>query len=93
MLLSAFGQFNQRGGRGGGGCCLLSADSTSKGGGGGGGGGCCPLLADSTSGGGGGGSAVRFQPIQPVGGMHVCKLLLQGYRVPEMRLVLAWWPR
>ena len=22
--------------------------------------------------------AVRFQPIQPVGGAHVCKLLLQG---------------
>ena len=35
-----------------------------------------PLLADSTSWGGGG--AVRFQPIQPVGGAHVCKLLLQG---------------
>ena len=25
----------------------------------------------------GGGGAVRFQPIQPVGGAHVCKLLLQ----------------
>ena len=55
---------------GGGGCCPLSADSTS-GGGGGGGGECCPLSADSTSGGrggGGGGDAVRFRPIQPVGG-------------------------
>ena len=47
--LSAFGRFNERGGRG---CCLLSADLTS---GGGGGGGCCPLSADLTSGGGGGG--------------------------------------
>ena len=26
----------------------------------------------------GSGCAVRFQPIQPVGGAHVCKLLLQG---------------
>ena len=45
-----------------------------------GGGAVCLLSADSTSevgGGGGGGSAVRFQPIQPVGGAHVSKLLLQ----------------
>ena len=29
-------------------------------------------------GGGGGGGAVRFWPIQPMGGAHVCYLLLQG---------------
>ena len=51
------------GGGGGVGCCPLSADSTS----GGGGAGCCPLSADSTSEEGGGG-AIRFRPIQPVGG-------------------------
>ena len=43
------------------------------------GGAVCLLSADSTSEveGEGGGGAVRFQPIQPVGGAHVCKLLLQ----------------
>ena len=67
---------------GGGGRCPLSADSTSEVGA------VCLLSADSTSEvhfwpiqpacEGGGGGAVRFQPIQPVGGAHVCKLLLQG---------------
>ena len=35
-------------------------------------------LGGGGGGGGGGGVAVRFQSIQPVGGAHVCSLLLQG---------------